>query len=58
MHNKPVQVITKKGKSASPAGKGSVCLFILEPLEDCPSRGTSYEEMCPFSLEPCSSAEN
>jgi hypothetical protein len=57
MHNKSVsvQATANRGMPAIAAGRERVCLFILEPLEHCPSRRTSYKAVCPFTLEPCSS---
>jgi hypothetical protein len=51
------QTVTKGGMSANPSEKERVCFFILELLEDCPARRTSYKAICPFSLEPCSHGE-
>jgi hypothetical protein len=48
MRNELTQAAAKLGKP------GRVCPFLLETLEDCPSRRTSCEEMCPFTPKPCS----
>jgi hypothetical protein len=53
-HNRLVHATPKRGISATPAERERLCLFILELLEDCPARRTSYEAICPFALEPCS----
>jgi hypothetical protein len=57
MLDKTGQGTTDRRMSAIPAGRERVCLFILEPREDCPSRKTSYKTVCPFTLEPCLSEE-
>ncbi len=51
-HYASVQSVTKDGVSTRGDGK-RVCFFILEVLEDCPTR-TSGDAICPFTLESCS----